>query len=59
MISDFCFLCGTVVLIPETSEDNNNPNSIKYWSYDNDGKIQPYCSPECSLKMHERNHKKK
>ena len=41
-----CVVCNMPVIYEPTCQ---YPGSTKYWSYNEDGSIRPYCSCKCGL----------
>jgi len=55
MISAKCVVCGKTVLLPENREEEwEDPTSTKYWSFEEDGSIRPYCDVYCGFVDHEK-----
>ena len=48
---DLCATCHKEIWVAETVRESfESPLVTKYWSYNQDGSIRPYCSCECGLK---------
>ena len=51
-----CVVCNTATLF-DPRRGGRDPKATKYWSYNDDDSLRPYCSAECSLVDYERRRK--